>query len=462
MKMRVLSIQSITVLMLSFVFAVAISGQDLGSSNKLFGGGTTTTAKTKKAPAKTQSPKPKTAPKAKPAPHKAVIIKKKPAKSATAVIAPKKNEQATVVIAPKVNPKNSKEPKVIINDGTPPVVTGGNSAANDAEYEGLIDSGNSARDERDYGGAETAYRKASKLKPRDSRAYLGLGNLYSDQQRWEDAEKAYRSSVALEPEYVDLLVALSFILTRPVSAPNLYERYSEAQTLARKAIKLDANSALAADQLGVALELSGELGSETENAYRRSIQLDSDFAPAYAHLGRLLLKKGDKSGSAAAYARAMSHAVNIGTKLLVADVLQAEGKFADSVPLLNRVLAEDPRNPTALTMLGRALTTQGNFAEAERYLKTSVDVSPSSFVSYSLLATLFVRQSKFETAENYLLQATRFVNSFDKRLLATQFETVGDGYVKSNKTNAAGRSYRQGLSLDPERETLATKAARFK
>ena len=455
MKMKVPSVKSIAVLMLSFVFAAAAFAQDLGSSNKLFGGSGSTPAKTKKAPAKSPAAKPK----AKAASRKPAATKNKPAKPAAAVTSPKTNSNTTAVIAPK---STAKAPKVTIANDVPPVVIGNNSAVIDEEYEGLIELGNVERDERNYGGSELAYQKAYKLKPRDSRALLGLGNLYADQQRWPDAEKAYRSALSLDPEYVELVVALSFVLTRPVAASDLSARYAEAEKLARQAIKLDGRSALAADQLGVALELSGEIGNETESAYRRSIHLDPVFAPAHAHLARLLRKKGKTTAASASYADAMSRATQVGTKLLVADVMQSEGKFKESVQLLEQALAADPRNPTALTMLGRAMTTQSNYADAEKYLKKSIEVSPSSFVSYSLLASLFARQNKLETAESYLIQATRFVTIFDKRLLATQFESIGDGYARTGKSSAAGRAYRQASALDPERETLAGKLVKFK
>lgn len=458
MKMRVRSLTYILVLMLSIVFAKAAAGQDLGSSNKLFGGSKSTSAKTKRS-----TPKPSAAkPKAKPTARKPAPAKKKLAAASTAVTAKKpsvKIEKPTAVIAPK---KSEKEPKVIISGETPQVVLGSDRAKTEEKYEEYLDVGNIEREERNYAGAELAYQQANKIKPRDSRALLGLGNLYVDQQRWFDAERSYRAAGQLDPDYVELKVALSFILTRPVAASNLSERYAEAESLARQAIKLDPKSPLAADQLGVALELSGEIGSETENAYRRSIELEPDFAPAYAHLGRLLRKKGKTAASSAAYNDAMARATEVGTKLLVADVMQSEGKFKESVQLLQQALAADPRNPTALTMLGRAMTTQGSFVEAEQYLKKSIEVSPSSFVSYSLLAALFIRQGKLETAENHLIQAARYATVFDKRLLATQFEMVGDGYAKAGKAAAAARTYRQAASLDPERESLAGKAAKFK
>ena len=455
--MRSFSFQYKAVLIICFVFAAhAAYGQDLGSSNKLFGGKSPSTSKpptAKKAPKKTQTRKVK-APAAKAKAATAKTAQRKPA-----VVAKKQTNSTKAVIAPRTTKtKTSDEP-------TPAVIARNipaSSPAIEAQFDKLIDIGNDARDERDYVTAGNAYNQAKALKPRDARSFLGLGNIYTDQQRWEDAEAAYRSASGFDADDAASLVALSFVLTRPVAAPNLSERYDEAESLARKALKLEPQNPLANDQLGVALELRGEIGLEAETAYRRSIQFDSGFAPAYAHLGRLLRKKGKTAESATAYGNAMKRSNDVATKILVADVMLSEGRVNESVQLLVLALESDSRNLTALTLLGRAKTTQGNYADAERTLKKSLYVSPASFVSYSLLGSLYARQGKYEAADNALIQSMRFVTPFEKRRLATQFETVGDGYAKTGKPRNAERAYRQAISLDPERETLAGKLAKFK
>ena len=63
----------------------------------------------------------------------------------------------------------------------------------DELFEQAIEEGNTARDLRDYISAESAYRRAEGIKPKDSRAIYGVGNLYSDQQRWEEAEQNSRA-----------------------------------------------------------------------------------------------------------------------------------------------------------------------------------------------------------------------------------------------------------------------------
>jgi len=335
-----------------------------------------------------------------------------------------------------------------------------NSAEAEAEFENLIDKGNMERDYRNYRAAETAYERARSIKPRDYRAVYGLGNLYSDQLRWQDAEKFYRAAIDADPKSAIAHIALSYVLTQPVTAPNLADRYEEAEKLAREAIRLAPTNPLAFDQLGAALELRGFISSETENAYRRAIQLDPSFAPPYAHLGRLLRRRGQTRESAAAYESAIQRSAYVGTKILVAEVLQSEQRFADSELLLRAALSEDPRNPLALLLLGRALTTLGNYQEAEAVLRRALTISANGFVANSQLATLYLRQNRPQLAENSLLQASQFVSDYDRRALAKQFEVVGDIYMTAGNLRYAERVFQKAVSLDAETETLAGKLAR--
>lgn len=436
----------------SSLLSICALGQDLGSSNKLFGGAKKTGgSKTeKKAPAKP-----------KPAATKAKTTAKKNTPPTKVVKTSRPSSRATATSKPKnTDSRNSQTPKVEISAAQPkePPVPAG-AAAGDL-FEELIEDGNTARDERNYSAAESVYKRAKAVKQKDSRAVYGLGNLYSDQQRWEDAEGAYREALQLEPANAIAHIALSYVLTQPIAAPNLSDRYDEAEKLARRAIQLAPSNALAFDQLGVALELRGFIGAETENAYRRSIQLNSSFAPAYAHLGRLLRRRGLVKDSDAAYQNAILRVTDIATMILVADVMQSEQRFSESEQLLRKALRDDPKNPSALLLLGRALTTQGKYFDAEQVLKTSLDASPNGFMANSLLGSLYARQNKLELAENALLQALRFVSSLEKSRLSQQFEAVGDGYMKAGKARNAARSYRQAITLDPEKETLAGKLAK--
>jgi tetratricopeptide (TPR) repeat protein len=410
------------------------AGQDLGSSNKLFGSPRSTPSKkasTKKA-----------------APRRASRTKRSAAR-------PKPGPAATAEEKKARTPQRQPAAKPLPETRDVPV-----SAAAAALYERLIDDGNGARDDRDYANAEKAYTRARAIKPRDARAVYGLGNLYSDQQRWDDAETAYRAALALDPKDPFVHIALSYVLSQPIFVEDLADRYKEAEDLARRAIELAPSNALAYDQLGVSMELRGLIGPETESAYRNAIRLAPSFAPPYAHLGRLMRRRGALSASDAAYQNAVRYSTDVPTMILVADVMQSEQRYADSEPLLRQALAGDPRNPTGLILLARALTATGKFDDAERVLHRSLDVSPNGFVPNLLLGSLYSRQARYEQAETALTRALRSVPHNEKRSLSLQFESVGDGYMKSGRSRNAERAYRQALALDAQKDSLADKLAR--
>lgn len=442
------------------MFSASAGGQDLGSSSGLFRSPNPTVKRSGAAAEKKSASKSvrKTGLKEPRTKVSALRVNsaKTTAKETTAqTAAPAAVKQSDG----KQSDGNQQSNDIIITVGKPTVVkpSGGKS---DALYDRAITEGNAARDARRYPAAETAYRRALNLKPNDSRAIYGLGNLFSDQQRWEEAEKAYRQAIALEPDSPEAHIALSYVLTQPVVSPNLGDRYVEAEKLARRAIQLDANNAAAYDQLGVALELRGIVDVETQTAYRRAVELDPNFALAYAHLGRLLRRIGSTNDSAAAYRDAVRLSSDVPTMILVADVMQSQQRYADSEQLLRRALRDDPKNPTALYLLARALMTRSSFDEAERLLKRSVEVSPDSFVSYTILASLYSRRNDFTEAERTLMRALRVVSNNEKKRLAQEFETVGDGFMRAGKNSDAARVYRKAISLNADKTDLVGKLSK--
>lgn len=457
-----------------FIAAGSVSAQDLGSSNGLFRSPNPKTSAKPATSSKSNAAKPTTARKTPPAktskpastnsrPATAATRTKTGAKTATAANLTKKPTAPTKPTKPVNNRQTetaARQPVKSLPEENIVITVGQATPDYNEQFEKAIEEGNIARDDREYTKAEAAYLRAQSLKANDSRAVYGLGNLFSDQQRWEEAENAYRAAIRLEPNAPEPYVALSFVLTQPIVGAALSERYAEAEKMARRAIQLDNQNALAYDQLGVALELRGIISDETLNAYKRAIQLDSEFALAYAHLGRLLRRKGQINESSAAYRNAITLSNDVPTMILVADVMQSQQRYLESEQLLRRALRQDPKNPTALFLLGRALTTRGSYEEAEKVLNKSAEVSPNSFVSYMLLGSLYARQNKFDHAENALRKALRIVSLNEKKRLAQEFEAVGDGFLRAGKPRDAARVYRQAIELDSDKSSLSGKLAR--
>lgn len=419
-------------LLINFAAAQAQEvGGNLGSSSGVF--------RSTKPARETKKPARKTAPAVKPKAVTTNSAKNKPAAKSIKI------EKSTT----------AKNDAVKAGNKNPAPVEKAPSA--DELFENAIDEGNTARDGRDFVGAQRAYERAQKLKPRDVRASYGLANVYSDQQRWDEAEKYYRQAVAVEPTNVEANIALSYVLVQPNRGGNVASRFVDAEAAARRAIALDNKNAMAYDQLGVALEARGIVSDATDDAYRRAIELKPDYAVAYAHLARLLRKRGRIKDANKAYKQAVELANDVTNLTLVAEVLQSEQRYEESENLLRRILTVDESNPAALYLIGRALLVKQNYKEAEVFLSKAAVVSPKTFSVYTTLASLYLRTAKYEKAENMLLKALPLANESERKQLAGALGLVGDGFLREKRTIDAVRALKKAFELDVSNPQLQAK-----
>ena len=330
------------------------------------------------------------------------------------------------------------------------------------KIEDLLDKGNEARDAKKFSEAQEAYEGVLKLKARDARAAYGLGNVYTDQRRWEDAEKAYTDAVQWGPTNVDALVALSVVLVQPLTGANNARRFADAEGHARRAVKLEPKNAVAWDRLGVALQSRGLFNTDTEQAYRRAVELDPQFAVAYAHLARVLKRSGRGNEAAPLYDRATELAKDSATLVLIAESLQAEQQWDNSMPVLRRALDLDAKSVSALYLMGRGLVVLKRPQEAESYLKSSIELSPQSLQAYSVLGQAYLALERYESAEKTYSSAVDLSTPAERKQLAGAFgfEGVGDGYMKAKRKSDAARVYQRALELDPGNQQLQKKLSK--
>jgi tetratricopeptide (TPR) repeat protein len=369
------------------------------------------------------------------------------------------------IFRPK-NPEAKKRPNrptPIVRHGSSRPSGAISAGAND-RTEDLLDKGNQFRDARRFAEAEDAYQSILKINSNDGRAAYGLGNIYSDQQRWEEAEVAYRNAALWSPSDVEALVALSVVLVQPRTGASNAKRFADAESFARRAVTLQPKNAIAWDRLGVALQARGLFNNETENAYRRAVELDPQFPVAYAHLARVLKRMGREAEAAPLYEQAMQLAKDPATLNLIAESLQAEQQWQNSEPVLKRALEIDERNPTALYLMGRMLVVYKRYQESEPYLKLATEVSPRAFQPFNLLGRSYLALDRFEEAEVTYERAAEFASPGDRKQLGGVFgfEGVGDGFLKAKKKPSAARAYKRALELDPGNKLLEQKLAKVR
>jgi tetratricopeptide (TPR) repeat protein len=336
-----------------------------------------------------------------------------------------------------------------------------NPAEIEEKFEDALADGNDARDARKFTAAESSYRTALKLKPRDTRAHYGLGNVFTDQQRWDDAEKIYRQAVAITPNNPEVLMALSFVLVQPRTGASNATRFADAESFARRAAQLQPNSAVAFDRLGAAMVARGIFNSETEAAFRRSMELDPNLVVAQVYLARVLRHMNRNSEADPLYTAAIDQAKDAPTLVLIAESMQSETRWNDSDPVLRRALQLDPRNPGALFLMGRLFSVNRKYAEAETVLKTAVEVNPKFFPARNILGRSYLGLERYDDAFKAYEQAVPLASEADRKQLAGLFGFggVGDGYMNAGRPQDALRAYERALQLDPNNSELPNKIA---
>lgn len=339
--------------------------------------------------------------------------------------------------------------------------TGPSAAEIEAKFEDQLSDGNDARDARKYADAETSYRNAIKLKPRDARGSYGLGNVFADQQRWDEAEQAYRVAINASPANVEVLMALSFVLVQPRTGAINAKRFADAEDFAHRATSLQPTNAVAFDRLGVAMVARGIFNADAEAAFRRAVQLDPTFVVARVHLARVLRHQNRSSEADPLYNSAIEQAKDAPTLVLIADAMQTEQRWIDSEPVLRRALELDAKNPGALFLLGKVMTVNKRYAEAEDAFKRAAEVNPKSFQVQYLLGRAYLGLERYDDAFKAYELAVTLASDADRRQLggAFGFGGVGDGYMKAGRTRDAVRAYDRALELDPNNPDVQQKAA---
>jgi serine/threonine-protein kinase len=256
--------------------------------------------------------------------------------------------------------------------------------------------------QKNYGEAQTSFRKAIDLKPDFANAYSNLGGVLSEQRKHREAEAACRKAIDLKPDYVEAYLNLGNALIRQ-------QKHREAEAAYRKAIDLKPDFADAHCNLSSAL-MGQQRHEEAEAACRKAIDLKPDFPFAYSNLGAALSAKGKHREAEAAFQKAIAldpssadAYYNLGSVRMIQDKLdEAKAAYHKAIDL-------KPDNPLAYTNLGGALLRQGKLGTAEAALRKAIDLDPGIYEAYRNLGIALMQQAQFVEAVAWLKKASELL-----------------------------------------------------
>ena len=143
--------------------------------------------------------------------------------------------------------------------------------------------------------------------------------------------------------------------------------------------------------------------------FDQAIQLDPNYALAYAERAEVWTMIGDLAGErATAYPKARSDAekaVEIAPTLAEAHAALGwvrffgEWKFAEGLSELKRAKELSPANPTANDLLARVIVYLGHIDEAERQAREAVELDPLSVATQFNLARVLLYAGKLDEAD---------------------------------------------------------------
>lgn len=257
---------------------------------------------------------------------------------------------------------------------------------------GLYTEGVLARKAGDRERAESLLRRATQENDRLIMANLVLGEIYAQEQNWENAASFFRRLVERDPETADSHFRLAFSLEQ-------LNRYSEAirgylAGLSFERESFDGNlgagrSYLALDEAQAAkahLDIATQARPESDEAWL-NLALAHDRTNAYRE-------------AEAAYRRAIESAGEQRPELLegLAMMLvyqQDPARIGEAVDLLERVVEEAPSNRSR-ERLGLAYAIAGRFEEAQEQFSRVLAEDPRNVSALNSRGTAYFLQYRSE------------------------------------------------------------------
>jgi len=190
--------------------------------------------------------------------------------------------------------------------------------------------------------------------------------------------------------------------------------------------------------------------------FNRAIQIDPNYALAYAALGNTYLVGAQQyfrgNDWIAKASQSCNKALSLNPELVeghvcLGNVYDATGKYDKAVEEFERAVRADPSNEDVLRGLADTFTNIGNYTAAESAYQRAVGLRPNYWAPYSWLGAFYFGQSRYADAAAAFLKATELAP--DNYLT---YVNLGGAYVLEGRYADAIEASKHSIALRPTPE----------
>lgn len=177
---------------------------------------------------------------------------------------------------------------------------------------------------------------------------------------------------------------------------------------------------------------------------KKSLELDKSNDAAWSLVSKIAFKKGDFAEMMEGCAKAYEiDPDNLEYAIAYAQNLVGRKRVPESLAVLEKAWAANPKNEEVATLLAQIYASTGNFSKAEEVATEFKNKAGETHMAYYLLYNVYAAQQKSEQTLKVLLEADEKIpNPVWKELIA-------DEYLKSANDSLAEVYYNKALAENP-------------
>ncbi|PHX57425.1 glycosyl transferase family 2 [Tychonema bourrellyi FEM_GT703] len=223
-------------------------------------------------------------------------------------------------------------------------------------------------------------------------------------------------------------------------------KMEQAISACKKALQIKPEAPLY-KMLGNALQVGGKI-DEAKTCYVRAIEINPNFAEAYANYGSICAQQEEWQEAISAYEKAIALKPDFaGAFRNYAKLLTQLGKSEEATQCWYRAFAIDPKSGTAedLENLAKTLIEQGKVNQGIDCYRRAVELNPNAGAAYHELAEILKGQEQWESAVDAYTKAIQINPD-----LSWSHNNLAESLVKLERWDEAVDAYRRAIELNPD------------